>query len=254
MDTTSPFITRKEAAQVCQRSERTLQRSWSRAIERQDVSVLSHLKLSTEDGTEHDGTTVTKKLIEDLKQQAQNPTWYVDAVWVKSKYGENENQPKPEKRTAPDDPQPTSEPTAPDGDVSRTYSVEYVELLRDQIEELKDDKSALRQQMMQYDRTLESNNKLQEQLHILLKEMQDRLLPAPQQSRPVGMTVVEANDVSEAAPSAPTKQPPVKKKSTKAKARSKSRRKKKAKPQPRFFSLETPTLRRIADHVSRRRL
>jgi hypothetical protein len=87
---TSPitgFITRKQASDRCKRSERTLQRYWSRAIERKDDGVLKNLKLRTEAGVVIDGGDVTKEKIDELKKQGQNPTWYVHATWVERTYG-----------------------------------------------------------------------------------------------------------------------------------------------------------------------
>jgi hypothetical protein len=86
---TSPIpgcITRKQASERCQRAERTLQRYWSRAVGLHDIEVLQHLKLRAEDGKIIEGADVTKELIEQLKKERQNPTWYVDATWAEKTY------------------------------------------------------------------------------------------------------------------------------------------------------------------------
>ena len=90
MDTPSPipgFITRKESSDTCKRAERTLQRYWSRAIEQRDDKILDHLKLRTEDGALIAGTDVTKELIDKLKKERRNPTWYAERAWIEKTYG-----------------------------------------------------------------------------------------------------------------------------------------------------------------------
>jgi hypothetical protein len=81
------FITRKQASERYKRAERTLQRYWSRAVEHKDEKVLGNLKLRTEDCEIIDGTEVTKSIIDKLKKQGKNPTWYVHANWVEKTYG-----------------------------------------------------------------------------------------------------------------------------------------------------------------------
>ena len=254
---TSPipgFITRKEASQRSQRAERTLQRYWSRAIELRNTKVLEHLKLYTEDGTQHEGTTVTKELIEELKKKRQNPTWYVDAAWVETEYGINtQENPKSAEDDGNVSAQTVSTSEQPEQSSDRTYSTEYVELLREQIEELKNDKGAMRAQISQYDKTLDASNQLQQQLHVLLKEMQDRLLPAPKSANASATqsTVIDAeqsetntgNERTKTAKPRPTQRSRGKKQSPRVTKKTET---------PNFFSFQTPTLRRIAEKVSRR--
>lgn len=134
------FITRKQAAEKCKRVERTLQRYWSKAIELRDDSVLTHLKLRKEDGDVIEGTDVTKALIEKLKKQRQNPTWYVHASWVESTYG-----PRREKRAAKKE--TTSETDESGGEVRpRKSNSELVSVLTQQITDLKKDKVRLEEE------------------------------------------------------------------------------------------------------------
>jgi chromosome segregation ATPase len=68
-----------------------------------------------------------------------------------------------------------------------------VGLLNQQIDELKLDKAAMREQITQFTQTLQQNNVLQQQLHTLLKGMQERLLPQPEETRQKGATTDAVN-------------------------------------------------------------
>ncbi len=153
-------------------------------MELQDSKILLHLRLSTEDGVTHEGVKVTKELIDDLKKKRQNPTWYVEAAWAEKTY-------QPKVQDAASDEQDSKEvekvkraPKSSEEGSERTYGADYVALLERQIEDLKNDKAAMREQIAQSTDTLRQNNKLQQELHVLLKQMQDRLLPPPADSPP----------------------------------------------------------------------
>ena len=82
---TSPipgFITRKQAAEKCERSERTLQRYWSKAVELHDAEVLQHLKLHTEDHDVIEGIKVTKDLIDDLRKNPAALPYLIELIRV----------------------------------------------------------------------------------------------------------------------------------------------------------------------------
>ena len=175
------FITRKQASERCKRAERTLQRYWSRAIELKDDTVLKSLKLRTEDGEVIEGKNVTKDIIDDLKKQGRNPTWYVHATWVERKYGPRlEEKPKPT---------PTSQkeagggendsPTPPDASDS------IMPMLREQIQKLEQDKQDLRDEMKIKNKQIEQANERDKETHILMRDLHELLrdmqqrLPAP---------------------------------------------------------------------------
>ena len=254
---TSPlpgFITRKEASKRCRRSERTLQRYWSRAMELQDTKVLQHLRLSTEDGVKHEGVKVTKELIDDLKKQRQNPTWYVEAAWAEKTY-------QPKVHHAASDEQDTKEvekvksaPQSSEEGSERTYGADYVALLERQIEDLKSDKAAMREQIAQSTDTLRQNNKLQQELHVLLKQMQDRLLLPPADS---GLKSTRSPAIIEIQPShspeGVNEDPIAAKPKRSQPPRNRKKRSGKKKPTKQgFFSLDTPTLRKLSSRIFRR--
>ncbi|MCA9049643.1 MAG: hypothetical protein KDA89_12995 [Planctomycetaceae bacterium] len=248
------FITRTAAGEKYQCTGRTLQRKWSAALEVRDESVLGNLQLVTEDEKVYDGTEVTKELIEQFKLAGLNPTWYVRESWMQQEFQRKAERIVP--NTAKQG-SPASENDAPAESISeseptpeRTYSAEYVALLREQIEEQRRDKAALREQIAQYDETLNANTQLQQQLHILLKDMQDRLLPSPSRATTTtssfvdaeaGSIAVEDSDKSEPAPNAERRRT-----STKKSPRSK----KSTHTAPGFFSLDVPTIRRVVKKIS----
>lgn len=254
---TSPlpgFITRKEASKRCHRSERTLQRYWSRAMELQDTKVLQHLRLSTEDGVKHEGVNVTKELIDELKKQRQNPTWYVEAAWAEKTY-------QPKAQDAASDGQhnkeaakvKTASQSSEEGS-ARTFGADYVALLERQIEDLKNDKAAMREQIAQSTDTLRQNNKLQQELHILLKQMQDRLLLPPADS---GLKSTRSPAIIETqqlhSPEGVNEDPTAAKPQRSQSSGSRKKRGGKKKPAKKgFFSLDTPTLRKLSSSIFRR--
>lgn len=256
------FITRTAAGEKYQCTGRTLQRKWSAALEVRDEAVLLNLKLVTEDGQICDGTDVTKERIEQFKLAGLNPTWYVSESWMEQEFPRKSDRIVPEtseqgsaapKTDTPNTVTPNNEPSSVSApEPERRYSAEYVALLREQIEEQRRDKAALREQIAQYDETLNANTQLQQQLHVLLKDMQDRLLPAPSRSQPAASAFVDAETGSSASktedvsvsdsaagvrrrPSSPKKSAPTKRK--------------KQSP-PGFFSLDVPTLRRVVKRIS----
>ncbi len=181
---TSPidgFITRKHASERCKRSERTLQRYWSRAIEHQDETVLTHLKLDTEDGEIIQGPKVTKELIDRLKKDRRNPTWYVHAQWVDATYA-----PRLEEGSDTGEKQPAESPAADAASQpTTTPDVHVLSLLQERITQLEQDKHDLKDELkIKNDQINQANERdrethvLMRDLHELLRDMQQRL-PAP---------------------------------------------------------------------------
>ena len=176
------FITRKQASERCKRAERTLQRYWSRAIELRTTDVLDHLKLSTEDGQIVDGLDVTKDVIERLKTDGKNPTWYVHANWVEKTYG-----PRPDVESRGQEPK--AEKGTSEKQAAPSYGNDVTELLKQQISQLRQDKEVLRdelkiknEQISQASERDRETHLLMRDLHGLLHDMQQRL-PAPAVSK-----------------------------------------------------------------------
>lgn len=206
---TSPipgFITRKQAAVRCKRVERTLQRYWSRAIEHRNDDVLKHLQLRTEDGDIIEGTDVTKELIERLKKERKNPTWYVHATWVEKTYG-----PRMEKKATVKKVAPEEEGTPSDGDSPPALQTRAA-LLTERIAHLEEDKKELRDELnIKNEQIKEANERnrethvLMRDLHELIRDLQKRLpapatstLPSPQSSSsPHDVVVVTETEPSE---------------------------------------------------------
>jgi len=265
---TSPipgFITRKQASQRCKRAERTLQRNWSRAIELEDMAVLKHLKLRTEDGQITDGPEVTKDLIDRLKKRGQNPKWYARAEWVVKSYG-------PRTETEQDDPQKQVESNTEVKEGSpHAIGSDTVTLLKEQLASRNEEVAYLReelgiknQQITEANARTRESNTLMQQLQQLLGDWQNqafKTLPAstesePTQPRTTPVVVQDASPSQSEKGSAPkrTKAAPRKRKPASAARPNKSpkngRRKKTQPRKPKWY--ETPTLRLAASRLLRR--
>ncbi len=223
-------------------------------MELQDTKVLQHLRLSTEDGVKHEGVNVTKELIDDLKKKRQNPTWYVEAAWAEKTYEPkvHDEASDDQKSKQIENMKPASK--SPEEGSERTFGADYVALLERQIEDLKNDKAAMREQIAQSTDTLRQNNKLQQELHILLKQMQDRLLPPPADSdlkstRSLAIIETQQSQLPVDVNEDPTAAKPKRSQSP----RNRKKRSGKKKPaKTGFFSLDTPTLKKLSSRFSRR--
>ena len=164
------FITRKQAAEQCERAERTLQRYWSRAMEQEDRGVLDHLKLHTEDGDVIDGPDVSKDRIEELKRKGMNPTWFAEADWVGQTYGPRAGD-RQEKRPVRE----VEAPAKPTGEGAQIAESQMAELLRQQLAKREDDIAHLREELNTKNEQIDSANARTRESNVLMQELQ-RLL------------------------------------------------------------------------------
>lgn len=225
----SGFITRKQAAERCQRNERTLQRDWSRAMEHRDMKVLEKLKLHNESGEVIEGPEVSKELIDRLKKERKVPTWYVDANWVEKRYGPRLTE-KMTSQDSTDQPPESERKSAADGS-------QVVAMLREQVGQLQQDKQELREELKikneQINQASERDREthvLMRDLHELLRDMQKRLPAASGDTPSHGVrddsTVNDAEIVTtkpEKGAARPAKKPRKKSKPRKARKRRSSR-------------------------------
>ena len=192
------FITRKQASEICERAERTLQRYWSRAIEHADSNVLDHLKLHTEDGETIEGREVSKDLIEDLKKQGKNPTWFVHEVWVKETYGprteDQSKSPPQESVQARGD-----RPHQPDTD----QTIDTVTIPKMVLEDLREELKVKNDQIRQANERDRETHVLMRDLHELLRDMQQRLPTSTPAALPV---VTKKHDVTQTREATPVRQ------------------------------------------------
>lgn len=182
MDIATPipgFITRKQASERCRRSERTLQRYWSSAIERRETTILERLKLRTEDGEVVEGGDVTKELIDRLKKERRNPTWYVHATWVAKTYGMRLDDEKGEqdKNSTVITPEPVASSPLPAGT--------HVTLLEQRIRDLERDKEQLHNELKIKNDQIGQANERSKETHVLMRDLHgllgdlQRRLPPP---------------------------------------------------------------------------
>lgn len=265
---TSPipgFITRKQASDRCKRAERTLQRYWSRAIELQNMAVLKHLKLRTEDGQITGGPEVTKELIDTLKKRGQNPTWYAQADWVVKSYG-------PRTETEQHDPEKKIESDT-DREEGSAHAIDTntVTLLRDQLANRNEEVAYLReelriknQQIKEANARTRESNTLMQQLQKLLGDWQKQAFralpvatePEPTEPRPTPVVVQHASPCQSKKGSAGKRTKAASGKTKPASAArpnsspTSGRRKKSQARKPKWY--ETPTLKYVGSRLLRR--
>lgn len=203
------FITKKEASENYKRSHRQLTRDLTDAMMVQDPKVLENCRLRTEDGQLREGIGVTPKLIDALCIEGKNPVWYLRTTWLEKTYGRRGRARRPSQRHAPDDVAPDTEEGT--DAVSRP---ELVHVLRERIRGLEQDKQDLRDEMKIKNQQIadrvereKETNALVRDLHNLMADMQQRLLPAPagRVSEPKAAAYIPADS---AKPAPPDSKPP----------------------------------------------
>ena len=167
-------ITKEAAAKRVQRSSRALGRDLTGALRTGDLDILQNWKLTTKDGTVHDGTDVTVDMVTQLRDDGFNPTWYGDASWLEENYGLRSEETtaatdsettKPKAQAQPDD--ETTTKNAPVTEIEEPSSPlpDDVAFLKEMIRELRREK---RDEMK---RNEEREKKLFEQLAVKDKQI-----------------------------------------------------------------------------------
>lgn len=255
------FVTKKQAVASYRRSHRQLTRDVTEAIRAGKEKALSNFRLRTEDGTIYDGPKVTIELIDELRLEGKNPMWFVSESWLQDSFGKK-GDPEPVLRThavPPDDSGGSPSPRQEEGEgTPETVSLEYVALLKERNADLQRDKDQLRTLVDSLADNQRQNNVLMQELHTLLKTMQDRLLPLPASGiLPVAKerdsTLVDVGS----AKASGVKQTIRVKQTKKARKPSKRKKTKKVKQpaaehKPGLFATATPTLYRFAKRLSHR--
>jgi hypothetical protein len=177
------FITKKETAELFQRSHRQLTRDLADAMKVQDPKVLDNCRLRTEDGETRQGIGITPELLDQLRIEGKNPVWYLRTSWLEKTYGgrgQRRDQ-RPSTVFAADMEDGTDASSRPD----------LVHVLRERIRGLEADKQDLRDEMKiknqqiadRVEREKETNALIRD-LHTLMADSQRRLLPPIQVPTP----------------------------------------------------------------------
>ena len=235
------FIPRSEAEEKYGRSRSSFIRDINRGFATGDVEFLGNFYVFLNDGTRIEGSEATKDRLRTSGHL--QPEWYVRESFVESRYWQKKSPRKPTRNTTT-----STKPTSDGGGDSsslKTYSVEYVELLQNQIEDLKKDKENYRLMVEGYNKTLDEQGKLQSQLHTLLQDLQKRPLPlqeplatAESEASPV-VIPIEAVDAVEVPPTSQRPKKMVKK------AVKKPRKRKKASSPQRYRWHDIPTIKKL---------
>lgn len=137
------FIKKRTAAQQYRRSPRQITRDITIALEMRDESVLSHLRLRTEDGNTIEGNDLTPELIKQLRADGRNPMWYLRKKWLEDSYGLRGD--------APDNGKSNSDDTLleKEDELGQSHSEKegIVGMMQESIRELKKDKELLTEQL-----------------------------------------------------------------------------------------------------------
>jgi len=175
------FITKKEASEKYERSHRQLTRDLADAMKVQNPKILDHCRLRTEDGEVIDGMGMLPDRIDQLCLDGKNPVWYLRTTWLEKKYGRRGHARRPSQRHAPE--KVASKTEEGSDTIARP---ELVHILQERISGLEQDKQDLRDEMKiknhqiadRVEREKETNSLVRD-LHNLMADMQQRLLPAP---------------------------------------------------------------------------
>ena len=199
---TAGFLTKKEACRIYNRSHRQLTRDIGTAMTAKDERVLENVLLRTEDGESRDGIEVTTDLISTLRTEGLNPMWYVRAAWMENTFGKRLDPKRARQEET------MAEPIEEKAD-SFGKAPEIVDLLRHQIQELERDKTELREelkikngQIRESSERAKETNVLTRDLHRLMMDLQQRLLPLPEGATPTREKVVSegSSDAKDAEP------------------------------------------------------
>jgi hypothetical protein len=175
------FITKKETAELFQRSHRQLTRDLADAMKVQNPKVLDNCRLHTEDGETREGMGVTPELLDELRIKGKNPVWYLRVTWLEKIYG---RRGRPQRREQT----PSDAFTADAEEGSDVLSrPDLVHVLRERIKGLEQDKQDLRDEMKiknqqigeRVEREKETNALIRD-LHTLMADLQRRLPPPTQ--------------------------------------------------------------------------
>jgi hypothetical protein len=184
---TIDYITKREAAAIYRRSERSLSRDITNAIKFHDDTLLQNVELQLEDGTRRPGSALTIEEIVELRDKGFNPTWLIKTSWLQQTYGRRD-EPAPHSTTPPRT-GTTSESavdasTALPEDMSRRVAVLLV-----QNEALQQTNSDLRTQAQRLEKELDrraeerrEENELQKQNNVLMQQVYDMLEKMQQSS------------------------------------------------------------------------
>lgn len=83
----SGFVKKRTASQRYKRSPRQLTRDITVALEMRDMAMLAHLRIRTEDGAVFEGTELTPEQIKSLRDEGQNPMWFLRTSWLEETFG-----------------------------------------------------------------------------------------------------------------------------------------------------------------------
>jgi len=173
--TLKAFVTRKEACENHDVSDRSLGRYLKKAMLKNDDAFLANFKLVTIDGDIIEGSEVTIELINKLQDEARVPTWLVSSDWLARKFPFRNVSatPNPPEKNTEIETQPERRGLVDD----RDHQDELIQLLKEQVQSLDADKTRLEEEKKEMRIDARETRNLMNQMQQLMGHMQDRLLP-----------------------------------------------------------------------------
>ncbi len=168
----SGFVKKRTATQRYKRSPRQLTRDITLAIELQDETVLRHLRIRAEDGEVIFGEGITSNLIKRLRDEGRNPMWYLRRSWLEEAFGRREKgdddsaESEYQQDVAVADIPAKSEPHIGDG---------LTEMLKESIQELKQDKVDLKTQLEIKDKQINEQSERWRESNVLTRDLHKRI-------------------------------------------------------------------------------
>jgi hypothetical protein len=192
------YLPIKEACCRFNRSHRQLNRDRVKAMNLRDSKVTAQFKLQLANGEILAGENLTIEQIPKLRDKGSNPAWYVNELWMEEMYGRKDDpateRPPLTSSDAPNPHKPAEEGSQPTDAVRPTG---HIESLTDQLERERQQNAMLvdqlrikDEQIRQANTRAEESHELMSQLHHLLKNMQDRLLPQLEEARHASADVI----------------------------------------------------------------
>ena len=219
--------------------------------------MLRHLRVRAEDGEVISGDGITSDLIKRLRDEGRNPMWYLRRTWLEEAFGRREkgDGDSTETNEQQDDPHTPkkSDPHIGDG---------LTEMLKESIQELKQDKIDLKTQLTIKDKQINEQSERWRESNVLTRDLHKRIGTMETQmerllvgsgdvtnSEHVAEVIIDS-EAKEEEGTARHNRKPKPESSTRGKTTKQPKTKKHNARKPKWY--ETPTLNRIASRLRHR--
>lgn len=178
-DSLDGFITRKQACEQFDISDRSIGRYLKKAMQKNDAAFLNHFRLITLDDEIIAGPNVSFEVLERLQAEGRVPTWLVSQAWMQQQFALRNGATADELADPIGNDKPKSEqiPGGQETGESQDSQEAVIRLLREQVTGLQEDKRKLEEEKREMREDSRETRKLMNHMQQLMGHMQDRLLP-----------------------------------------------------------------------------